>query len=114
MERCIQTAYKVIVEDALKWYTRRECKGVFKFIQDEDGGVNSNGVHIHSKALFGIFLNSQYRCCTPETIIFLCRPYFIKHSSYRKIFVITIKKKLRGFSPQANYTDRATAACRRS
>jgi hypothetical protein len=27
----------------------------------------------------------------------------------------TIKeKKLRGFSPQANYTDRATDACRRS
>jgi hypothetical protein len=24
------------------------------------------------------------------------------------------KKELRGFSPQANYTDRATAACRRS
>jgi hypothetical protein len=24
------------------------------------------------------------------------------------------KKNLRGFSPQANYTDRATAACRRS
>jgi hypothetical protein len=24
------------------------------------------------------------------------------------------KKKLRGFSQQANYTDRATAACRRS
>jgi hypothetical protein len=24
------------------------------------------------------------------------------------------KKKLRGRSPQANYTDRATAACRRS
>jgi hypothetical protein len=24
------------------------------------------------------------------------------------------KKKLRGLSPQANYTDRATAACRRS
>jgi hypothetical protein len=24
------------------------------------------------------------------------------------------KKKLRGFSPQANYTDRATAACRQS
>jgi hypothetical protein len=23
-------------------------------------------------------------------------------------------KKLRGFSPQANYTDRATAACRQS
>jgi hypothetical protein len=27
---------------------------------------------------------------------------------------ITSKTKLRGFSPQANYTDRATAACRRS
>jgi hypothetical protein len=25
-----------------------------------------------------------------------------------------LKTKLRGFSPQANYTDRATAACRRS
>jgi hypothetical protein len=24
------------------------------------------------------------------------------------------EKKLRGFSPQANYNDRATAACRRS
>jgi hypothetical protein len=24
------------------------------------------------------------------------------------------KTKLRGFSPQVNYTDRATAACRRS
>jgi hypothetical protein len=28
--------------------------------------------------------------------------------------LIFYKKKLRGFSPQANYTDRATAACRRS
>jgi hypothetical protein len=26
----------------------------------------------------------------------------------------TDKTKLRGFSPQANYTDRATAVCRRS
>jgi hypothetical protein len=25
-----------------------------------------------------------------------------------------LKKKLHGLSPQANYTDRATAACRRS
>jgi hypothetical protein len=28
--------------------------------------------------------------------------------------IITPKTKLRGLSPQANYTDRATAACRRS
>jgi hypothetical protein len=27
---------------------------------------------------------------------------------------IELETKLRGFSPQANYTDRATAACRRS
>jgi hypothetical protein len=27
---------------------------------------------------------------------------------------LNVLKKLRGFSPQANYTDRATAACRRS
>jgi hypothetical protein len=27
---------------------------------------------------------------------------------------VKTKTKLRGFSPQANYTDRATAACRRS
>jgi hypothetical protein len=29
-------------------------------------------------------------------------------------FEVKPKTKLRGFSPQANYTDRATAACRRS
>jgi hypothetical protein len=28
--------------------------------------------------------------------------------------ILKLKTKLRGFSPQANYTDRATAACRRS
>jgi hypothetical protein len=27
---------------------------------------------------------------------------------------LTLKKKLHGLSPRANYTDRATAACRRS
>jgi hypothetical protein len=33
----------------------------------------------------------------------------------RKSFIlIGGLKKLRGFSPQANYTDRANAACRRS
>jgi hypothetical protein len=28
--------------------------------------------------------------------------------------ILTCEDKLRGFSPPANYTDRATAACRRS
>jgi hypothetical protein len=31
-----------------------------------------------------------------------------------KLFVIDHTKKLRGRSPQANYTDRATTSCRRS
>jgi hypothetical protein len=30
------------------------------------------------------------------------------------VLITKYKKKLRGFSPQANYTDRATAACRQS
>jgi hypothetical protein len=40
--------------------------------------------------------------------------HFIKELS--RLIVITEKKKteLRGPTPQANYTDRATAACRRS
>jgi hypothetical protein len=29
-------------------------------------------------------------------------------------YFVVIKKKLHGLSPRANYTDRATAACRRS
>jgi hypothetical protein len=32
----------------------------------------------------------------------------------KKVIYFIIKTKLRGRSPQANYTDRATAACRRS
>jgi hypothetical protein len=30
------------------------------------------------------------------------------------VMIVLIQKKLRGFSPQASYTDRATAACRRN
>jgi hypothetical protein len=32
----------------------------------------------------------------------------------KRLNELKLKKKLRGFSPQANYTDRATAACRRN
>jgi hypothetical protein len=35
----------------------------------------------------------------------------ILHVKYPKIFILA---RLRGLSPRANYTDRATAACRRS
>jgi hypothetical protein len=39
----------------------------------------------------------------------------ITDSFFVKLLTKTKKKtKLRGFSPQANYTDQATAACRRS
>jgi hypothetical protein len=35
-------------------------------------------------------------------------------NNYNPIGLKTKKKKLRGLSPRVNYTDRATAACRRS
>jgi hypothetical protein len=44
--------------------------------------------------------NAGYRTVLPE------HPF---HS-----YLLTTKPKLRGMSPRANYTDRATAACRRS
>jgi hypothetical protein len=40
-------------------------------------------------------------------------PSYITHT-YILLSRVTEIVKLRGFSPQANYTDRATAACRRS
>jgi hypothetical protein len=39
--------------------------------------------------------------------------FWIPISSLKK-FIFPSKSKLHGFSPQANYTDQATAACRRS
>jgi hypothetical protein len=43
------------------------------------------------------------------------KTYFRQYISRQTKTWITLKKnKLRGLSPQANYTDRATAACRRS
>jgi hypothetical protein len=38
-------------------------------------------------------------------------PFIRTHTQMRRY---NVKIKLRGFRPQANYTDRATAACRRS
>jgi hypothetical protein len=37
-------------------------------------------------------------------------PFF--KSNYWALYLITKTKKLHGLSPRANYTDRATAACR--
>jgi hypothetical protein len=54
---------------------------------------------------------------TAYTII-LRLSFDILHVWCRRMFTLSLtallKKKLRGFSPQANYTDRATAVCRRS
>jgi hypothetical protein len=33
---------------------------------------------------------------------------------FRSFLIFNMQKNLRGLSPQGNYTDRATAACRRS
>jgi hypothetical protein len=39
---------------------------------------------------------------------------WVKINERKRLSYTEKKKKLRGFSPQANYTDRATAASRRS
>jgi hypothetical protein len=38
--------------------------------------------------------------------------YLSRNFSRRHILILKNKTKLRGLSPRANYTDRATAACR--
>jgi hypothetical protein len=42
------------------------------------------------------------------------RHIHLLHVSSSKICVKNTEKKLRGLSPRANYTDRATVACRQS
>jgi hypothetical protein len=39
---------------------------------------------------------------------------YCKHTLAFEVLQTLLKKKLHGLSPRANYTDRATAACRRS
>ena len=48
-------------------------------------------------------------CVLPSTSVFFSLP-----SSVTVMIVAILKKKLRGLSPRANYTDRAAAAGRRS
>jgi hypothetical protein len=45
---------------------------------------------------------------------FLSRQYSSKRQTCERMRITQIKKNLYGLSPRANYTDRATAACRRS
>jgi hypothetical protein len=85
-------------------------------------GVQGHGARIY-QGLIIIFLDLS--------LSFILISYlFPGHFRYKAIFVtdgysssslvpslkyiLYIKKKLRGLSPQANYTDRATAACRRT
>jgi hypothetical protein len=60
---------------------------------------------------FWIFLGSDY-------VSFPAAMSFVLMQDSASIYAILLKskekRKLRGFSPQANYIDRATAACRRS
>jgi hypothetical protein len=58
-----------------------------------------------------IISKESRRKVLPRTsCLYLCLPPFF----YSSLCTCILKTKLRGFSPQANYTDRATAACRRS
>jgi hypothetical protein len=49
-----------------------------------------------------------------ENLVFIHLPVQYWLGLYGKNNNINKNKQLRGLSPQANYTDRATAACRRS
>jgi hypothetical protein len=50
-----------------------------------------------------------------DAIIQACTPLILRWKEmYANVANIMTLKRLRGLSPQANYTDRATAACQRS
>jgi hypothetical protein len=58
-------------------------------------------------------------CCLrsyayPAINFWMAEPIFMKLGMYITEYEPISTTKLRGLSPQANYTDRATAACRRS
>jgi hypothetical protein len=44
----------------------------------------------------------------------ICKSVLSSIFHFNNCFTKQTKNKLRGFSPQANYTDRTNAACRRS
>jgi len=46
--------------------------------------------------------------------LFLCQEYCHRVTTQLQLVILLLLKKLRGFSPRANHTDRAAAAGRRS
>jgi hypothetical protein len=60
--------------------------------------------------VLGLRFSLRLKLTEPKALSILSN----KYSILIEFFIIVIKKKLHGLSPRANYTDRATAACRRS
>jgi hypothetical protein len=58
--------------------------------------------------------NDEYVVMRPEDVVACLEVLFEIQSGHCLLTVIKKKNKLHGLSPRANYTDRATAACRRS
>jgi hypothetical protein len=57
----------------------------------------------------------SFGCATEDNArIFVALGILIKNKNKKTAHKLNQKAKLRGFSPHANCTDRATAACRRS
>jgi hypothetical protein len=61
-----------------------------------------------------MFLFPQLQVCLYFYFVNNCEMNGDQVAFYLTWSVLFIKKKLHGLSPRANYTDRATAACRRS
>jgi hypothetical protein len=77
-----------------------------------------NLVHTYPFSLRSISMSSSRLCLGKHgnDISHHYNAYTIFHEQEVRFLKIrrSLKKNLRGFSPQANYTDRPTAACRRS
>jgi hypothetical protein len=79
------------------------------FVNQHFPGLPANETHCIKTIIQILYSSSYFNLCFNQ-ILYYCVSYMIM--SY--CIFTTKKKKLHGLSPRANYTDRATAACRRS
>jgi hypothetical protein len=79
-----------------------------------------SGIRTHDPS---VWATEDSSCRRPAATVIACRQIdtefvslaqFSLQGRHTHTGLSEVIKKLRGFSPQANYTDRATAACRRS
>jgi hypothetical protein len=72
--------------------------------------LSDDGINNYDSLVWLFIVSKTKKTPWPESASELYRP-----SNRRWLFIAyKTKRKLRGLSPRANYTDRATAACRRS